>query len=181
MPSLRPLPALLLPLALVACTEPDETHTAFIAGVATPCQGEAPQLCLEAVIDGSGVVERFYGGIEGFTFRWGVESTIVYRVEDVEDPPADGSSQRLILEEVVEERLDVVDQFALVFAELGPGSTWLQAGATPGEVTLVGSTRVACTEPTCSALLELGPDARVGFEVTGATDVPLRATGFIAY
>jgi hypothetical protein len=57
----------------------------------------------------------------------------------------------------------------------------LRPGAGAGEVSLVGSTRVACTEPTCSALLEIGPGARVGFEITGATDIPLRATGVIEY
>ena len=65
------------------------------------CVGEAQQECLQVREPGSSQWRYFYDEIEGFTFVAG--STYVLRVEriTIHNPPADGSSARWRLLEVV--------------------------------------------------------------------------------
>ncbi|GAA5511509.1 hypothetical protein Dcar01_00220 [Deinococcus carri] len=75
-----------------------------VAPQRVPCTGVAPMSCLRVQRDG-GPWELFYGEIEGFTFQPGVTQVIRVREEDRSGPvPADISSKRYVLVEVVERR-----------------------------------------------------------------------------
>lgn len=67
------------------------------------CEGVAPQKCMQIAESEGGDYEFFYDAIEGFTFTEGTSYVIDVTVEEVEDPPADGSSLAFSLIEIVEE------------------------------------------------------------------------------
>lgn len=67
------------------------------------CEGGAgPQQCLVIARSDGGDPELFYGSIEGFEFEEGTSYVVDVSVTEVADPPADGSSLRYTLVEVVE-------------------------------------------------------------------------------
>lgn len=73
-----------------------------IAGQRAPCSGVAPMLCLQVRTQPGAAWQLHYGEIEGFDWQVGVEYVIRVREYAVENPPADGSSLRWVLEEVLE-------------------------------------------------------------------------------
>lgn len=73
-----------------------------VAGQRAPCQGVAPMLCLQVRTQPGAAWELHYGDIEGFDWQPGIEYVIRVREYAVENPPADGSSLRWVLEEVLE-------------------------------------------------------------------------------
>lgn len=64
------------------------------------CTGVDERLCLQAEIDGE--QSHFYDAIEGFSYQWCQRHTLLIREEAVPNPPADGSSIRYVLDEVIE-------------------------------------------------------------------------------
>jgi hypothetical protein len=80
------------------------TQTLFIGAALAPCQGEAPQQCLQVREKESLPYRNLYSSIEGFDY----EPSYVYelRVEAtaVPHPPADASAVRYRLLEVVSKR-----------------------------------------------------------------------------
>lgn len=48
--------------------------------------------------------ELLYSGIEGFEHRAGTSYELLVKAESVTDPPADGSSRRLVLVKIVSEK-----------------------------------------------------------------------------
>ena len=73
-----------------------------VAGQRAPCSGVAPMLCLQVRTQPGAAWEAHYGEIEGFDWQVGVEYVIRVREVAVQNPPADGSSLRWVLEEVLE-------------------------------------------------------------------------------
>lgn len=73
-----------------------------VAGQRAPCTGVAPTLCLQVRTQPGAAWQLHYGEIEGFDWQVGVEYVIRVREYAVENPPADGSSLRWVLEEVLE-------------------------------------------------------------------------------
>ncbi|WP_394830744.1 DUF4377 domain-containing protein [Pendulispora rubella] len=67
------------------------------------CTGVGPQKCLRIRKNPQAEWELWYSGIEGFTHKAGVKARLRIREEKVPNPPADGSSLRLILVEVLEQ------------------------------------------------------------------------------
>lgn len=112
-----------LALLLLAACEHGQTpiETAIVSPVRTPCQGFGPQMCLTMVPDQK-PMERLFFGIVGYTHRWGVESEITFRREQVDPPIPDGPSENVILIETINEN-DIPGPFDLVFP-FGPG--WFQ-------------------------------------------------------
>lgn len=161
-------------IGLMACSL--ELHEGVVAPVLAPCDALGHGLCLE-LTDETGESFTLYGGMRGFTFRWGVEATIRYSVEHVDDPPQDGSSINYRLEETLHVRVDPVGTtYDLRF--FSDGSAWFTASAAD-TVVMGSSTRVACAPELCAQLLAEN-DATSGFftvtvELTGAEDTPLRA------
>jgi len=161
-------------LFVAACAE---THDAVIQPKLAPCTTLANQLCMLVAEDG-GDPSLFYDGIEGFTFRWGVEATVRYSVEEIDNPPADGSSRRYRLEQTINEEVaDPGVTYELTFPDETVDNDWFNpdpGGA--GAVQMTG-TRVACDQAVCDQLLAGSQSApwRVTFELTSTPLTPLRA------
>ena len=75
--------------------------TFFIASERVPCTGVAPMQCLQVREASDRPWQYFYSEIEGFTHEPGYAYELRVREEKVADPPADGSSLRWQLLEVV--------------------------------------------------------------------------------
>ena len=73
-----------------------------VAGQRVPCTGVAPTLCLQVRTQPGAAWQPHYGEIEGFDWQVGVEYVIRVREIAVENPPADASALRWVLEEVLE-------------------------------------------------------------------------------
>ena len=67
------------------------------------CIGEARQKCMQVADAEDGEYLYFYDAIEGFTFVEGTSYVIDVRIDEVEDPPADGSSLAYTLLQIVDE------------------------------------------------------------------------------
>lgn len=68
-----------------------------IASSLADCVGVGPMKCLRYRERPDGPWLFFYDAIEGFTFREGEEADILVRFITVPNPPADGSSRRVVL------------------------------------------------------------------------------------
>ena len=79
-----------------------ETTRLWIKPDLVDCEGVAPQKCMEVAEDEAGPYELFYDSIEGYTHNDGTAAVLDVTIEDVEDPPADASSLRYTLVEIVE-------------------------------------------------------------------------------
>ncbi|MDJ0752827.1 MAG: META and DUF4377 domain-containing protein [Ardenticatenaceae bacterium] len=73
----------------------------FVGAEQVDCVGEGPQTCLLIKEDPAADWTYFYDTIEGFEWEAGYEYELKVSVSEVEDPPADGSSLRYELIEVV--------------------------------------------------------------------------------
>jgi hypothetical protein len=80
-----------------------------------PCEGVGALLCLAATDLDTGRAHRFYEGIRGFGFEWGVTQEIEVLERPVPNPPADGSS----LEHSLQQRLSAT--------RVAPGSRFVMA------------------------------------------------------
>jgi hypothetical protein len=101
-----------LTIACAACTGNDaETDRAsaetdreiWVAHFTTPCEGVGLRECLNVREAGENEWKTWYGPIEGFEYEPGVEYHMVVSETTVEDPPADASSIRWTLIEVLDE------------------------------------------------------------------------------
>jgi hypothetical protein len=114
-------------------------------------------------------------GIIGYEHRWGVSSTVRYHREEIDNPAADESSIKYVLDAIVDES-PAVTQFEVAFPTTPPGTEWFEATNQATELRMFG-TRVLCDAPTCAAILERADalDAFVvDFELTAEVET-LRA------
>ncbi len=65
------------------------------------CIGEAEQKCMQVAESEDGEYLNFFDEIEGFTFVEGTSYVVDVMIEEVADPPADGSSLKYTLVEIV--------------------------------------------------------------------------------
>lgn len=127
-----------------------------------PCMGVGPMLCMQ-ITDAAGVQMFFYNAIAGFDFQWGHPVTLRAQVETVANPPADGSSLRYTLVEVVS---DEGYQAGTSFEARVPTS--LITPVSDGLFLLGGEVEFTCaTEHQCSGLA-----ASLGT----STDIPMTFT-----
>ena len=100
------------PEALADAAAPSDTATATDASTGTiktiyvnnarvDCTGEMPRKCLQTRSTPDGVWELFYAPIAGFTYEEGHSYELRVEVTQVDHPPADGSSLRYRLVEIV--------------------------------------------------------------------------------
>lgn len=121
--------------------------TMVVSPFKLPCTGVGPMLCHWVSING-GAEQFFYGGIEGFTFEWGHTYELRVQVDQVPNPPADGSSLRYTLVEVVSD--SGFQPGATFFAEV---PAVLVTPNEDGTFSLNGEINFTCAEETqCSAL-----------------------------
>lgn len=101
-----------LAIAWTACTssdaETDRASTAtdreiWVAHFTTPCEGVGSRECLNVREAGDTEWKPWYGSIDGFQYEPGVEYHMMVSETTVEDPPADASSIRWTLIEVLDE------------------------------------------------------------------------------
>ena len=79
----------------------DEEKVLIVGPEFVDCEGEERQKCLLIKRMAEEEWELFYDPIEGFEYEEGYIYELVVRTEQVENPPADGSSLRWILVEVI--------------------------------------------------------------------------------
>lgn len=90
-------------LAVTAKSCEDTKHI-YVADHLVDCTGVAPQKCMlvkEKIVDDW---TNFYGNIEGFDYEEGYEYLLNVKVEEIKNPPADGSSLKYTLVEVFEKK-----------------------------------------------------------------------------
>ncbi|MGA0555308.1 DUF4377 domain-containing protein [Larkinella sp. VNQ87] len=93
-----------LSLLLLACDEniKPEIIILQVADHQVDCTGVGPQKCLLIKEGDATNWAYFYQQIEGFEYTAGFEYKLRVRRENVKNPPADGSSARYVLVEVLE-------------------------------------------------------------------------------
>ena len=102
-----PVLALSALLACTACgdgsgTGPDDgLKTLYVDAVLADCVGVAPQQCLRVREDPDAAWTLLYDPIVGFNYEEGYTYELRIREEHVPNPPADASSIRRVLVEVV--------------------------------------------------------------------------------
>ncbi|MCP4196097.1 MAG: META domain-containing protein [Proteobacteria bacterium] len=94
-----------------------EIITLFVGPEKVECIGEAPQECMLVKGNRDDEYTLFYDSIEGFEHEPGFEYELLVQVEEVENPPADASSFKYTL-------VDVVDKSAVDHG--GPSSATLE-------------------------------------------------------
>lgn len=157
--------------ALAGCG--GETREATFASHLVPCHGPFPMAC-RPYVDADGTPGLFYGSMHDHRFTWGREETLRYRVEEVDDPPADGSSNEYYLEEVLGQRQEEPGTRFTTSFPFRDLESWFTP-AVDGVVQYLG-TAVACEPALCEQLVALADqEYEVVFEHTGSTVVPLRA------
>lgn len=78
-----------------------EIQTLYVGPQLVPCTGVAPMECMQVRDTPDGEYENFFNSIEGFEFEPGYEYELRVMVEEIDNPPADGSSLRYSLVEIV--------------------------------------------------------------------------------
>lgn len=151
---LTPLILLVVALALTACVAPpdppqadsaerqaasaqDETQpapktvTLFVDASRVPCVGVAPQECYRVREAADGEWQLFYDEIDGFVYEPGFVYELRVAVTPVENPPADASSLRYELVELVSQT-PVSDGSGTSTEYTGVWSARLPAASSPG-------------------------------------------------
>lgn len=83
-------------------TEP--TKTFLVDSQLYDCMGVAPMKCMKVKELPSGEWSLFYQNIEGFDYKTGTEYTLKVKVTDIPNPPADASSVKYTLIEVLDKK-----------------------------------------------------------------------------
>ncbi|HEX6036465.1 DUF4377 domain-containing protein [Longimicrobium sp.] len=92
----------LLPACGAAPTGAGEQQlTLYVASYTRTCTGTYEMQCLQIRDDSADPWGNFHGEIEGFTYEPGHEYVLRVRVTEIANPPADGSSRRYQLVQVV--------------------------------------------------------------------------------
>ncbi len=81
-----------------------KTKTFYVADHLVDCVGVAPQKCMLIREKQTDEWSNFYGNIEGFNYEEGFEYLIKVKVKKIKNPPADGSSLKYTLLEVLRKR-----------------------------------------------------------------------------
>ena len=163
----------LLPVGLLSACESDEspapepvvpeTFSLEVDHYKVPCEGVARQLCYRVRHVGDVEWHLEYDGVVGLTYVWGHRYVIEAREETVLDPPADGTSVRLLLDELV---TDEPVAAGLPF-ELQVTGEDLQPAANDADYVLLGERRVYCgSDVVCTVLqtrIARGQSADVSF------------------
>lgn len=96
-------------LFLSACAgESVEQEPVTVDSQPVACIGEGQHLCLRVKHSGEQEWTWHYGGIQGFSYTWGSVYTLAYARNEIENPPADGSSVEWVLLDVISQMEDAV-------------------------------------------------------------------------
>lgn len=92
---------ILLCLITISCHNHKETIM-YINNHEESCVGVAPQKCLLIKFNTVDDWQYFYNTIEGFEYESGYFYKLKIKKQSIENPPADGSSLKYILVEIIE-------------------------------------------------------------------------------
>jgi hypothetical protein len=166
--------SILLIVALAsACADDPEIREGVLAPLRTPCTGEGSFMCLRLHDTTGDETHVLYGGIDGYTQRWGVEARVRYHTVEIADPPADGSARSYVVDEIVAEIEDAAGpEFDLAFPDVPPGNGWFAPDG-DGRLDMAG-TAVLCALPVCNLILartDLTAAFRVRFQLDGPSSL----------
>ena len=127
--------------------------TLYVGPELVDCVGVAPMQCMQVKEDPNGEYQNFFSSIEGFTFEPGYTYELRVNVESIANPPADGSSLRYTL-------VEIVSQTPVAAGETGEvnalqGVRWVLVSY----LNAAGETVTALADREVTA--EFGPDGRV--------------------
>ncbi|MEZ4801392.1 MAG: DUF4377 domain-containing protein [Gelidibacter sp.] len=88
-------------LLLFSCGK-DNEKIIFVADTMVNCSGVASQQCLQIKEKETDNWSNFHGNIEGFDFEEGYSYKIKVEVTEIKNPPADASSEKYSLLEILE-------------------------------------------------------------------------------
>ncbi len=137
----------------------DEAMTLFVGPELVDCEGEGPQKCMLVKESPEQEYQLFYDQIEGFNFEEGFEYELLVRQENVENPPAGGSSIRWILVDEVSKvpaetaEAPVEETDSELPADLPPEGEIITMYVGPEIVDCVGAAPQTCMQ------VKLSPDA----------------------
>lgn len=172
----RILDALILSATLFAtgCFSDDgREEIMLIDHYMVPCHGEGPLLCA-LKSEGVGSDQTyFYDSIVGFQQEWGHRYKLRVLVTDIPDPPADGSSLRYELLEVLSD--EVVDErFTLALS-----GVFIEGDPATQDFSLLGRRDITCAQPavcdTIVAALAAGNEVMVELAHSASPAEPLTA------
>ncbi len=83
-----------------------ETKILYIDSSLVDCVGVGPQQCMLVKENPNSEWELFYDSIEGFEYQEGTEYKISVTITEIQNPPADSSSLKYILVEILESVAD---------------------------------------------------------------------------
>jgi len=131
-----------------------EMKTLYVGPELVDCVGVAPMQCMQVKEDPNGEYQNFFSSIEGFTFEPGYTYELRVNVESIANPPADGSSLRYTL-------VEIVSQTPVATGETGEanalqGARWVLVSY----LNAAGETVTALADREVTA--EFGPDGQMG-------------------
>jgi len=163
-------------VSLIPFSYAEETKTIFIGPTLVDCVGVGPQKCMQIREDTQSDWMNFYDNIEGFDFVEGYNYKITVEISDVTNPPADSSSKKYNLIEIIEKNssnrhLPYKNTCAPGFAPLGQVCVLNDRcgpGAYPGKLCVMenkvqpylrplqqGSAGIAASDVICAEPLQL--------------------------
>jgi heat shock protein HslJ len=88
---------------MMACTSNTlvQSKTLFVSDHLVDCEGVGPQSCMLVKETAEAEWTLFYGQIEGFNYEEGYTYEILVSETQIENPPADGSSIKYELKEII--------------------------------------------------------------------------------
>jgi hypothetical protein len=116
--------------------EESDVFTLYVGPRLVECQGVGPQMCMLIKESPDEEYSLYYDSIQGFTYEEGNEYQLEVRRESIENPPADGSSEILILESVVSQT--PVDISGPAIDLLSPENGWTIDTSAPVTVSGLG-------------------------------------------
>jgi hypothetical protein len=98
-------------LFIISCDDSEtiNTESMDLLSYKTPCQGITQLLCLVTHDSDNDVNSFFYDSIEEFNFVWGHTYQLSVKITEISNPPADGSSLKYELKEIISDIEDNIE------------------------------------------------------------------------
>ena len=133
----------------------EDVKTVYIGPELVDCVGEAPQKCMQIKENPQDEYQLFYDQIEGFDYEEGYEYELLIMEENIENPPADASSIKWTL-------VEVVNKTPMQPVETAPDTTEAELPQEGQVITMyVGPELVDCVgvAPQTCMQVKMSPDA----------------------
>jgi hypothetical protein len=111
-------------LAFVACNNNEndsDVRYVYVNHYKSECYSWALSLCMQTRDNENDEWSYFYDQIAGFEYEWGYAYKLKVKTEEIENPPADGSSKKYALMEVVEKTRELTDTLFEISASRAVG------------------------------------------------------------